>query len=293
MIISHSRKYVFVHTPKAAGTTVRSSLLVDSSRDEVFWGIRPLPVGNRLYDWAHFTIGDLRAYFPERMKYLEEYYSFCLCRNPIDRYFSAVTQSIKYIPHVYNFVSADVDVFHGFANNFALNFLRRDVINNDFRLVHFKPQVEFFTLDNRVVVDEIIKVEDLASMSGKVADILGSSLDDTKNRTLRKYGYDFGRLSAEARKNVIKFYERDFAELNYNENGSKIRIPRDKKSAENNGEAKTRDPYLSYENFQWADMVNRLLVKNKFLLSEVSRMSSALESLKRPTITRLFRKGNS
>jgi hypothetical protein len=91
MLISPKHRFVFVHIPKCAGTSVRHQLRA-CDPDHIFLG-RPgdHPVLGRI-DYAHIPLAQLRAHFPEHYASLRDFEAFALVRDPLDRFGSALRQ---------------------------------------------------------------------------------------------------------------------------------------------------------------------------------------------------------
>ncbi len=91
MIISPKHRFVFVHIPKCAGTSVRHQLR-DCDPDHIFLG-RPgdHPELGRI-DYAHLTIAQLKAHFQQEYTALRDFDGFALVRDPLPRFGSALRQ---------------------------------------------------------------------------------------------------------------------------------------------------------------------------------------------------------
>jgi hypothetical protein len=92
MIISLGRKYIFVHAPKTAGTSMALALEARAMKDDIMLGDTPKAVKRRkrMKDvksagrlWKHSTLADIDGVItPEQM---DELFIFTLVRNPWDR----------------------------------------------------------------------------------------------------------------------------------------------------------------------------------------------------------------
>ncbi|NCO87310.1 MAG: sulfotransferase family protein [Rhodobacterales bacterium] len=92
MIISHARRYVFVHIPKTGGTAMTLALEARAARDDIILGDTPKAQARRARQaglraagrlWKHSTLADLDGLL--RPEDLAAMFTFTLVRNPWDR----------------------------------------------------------------------------------------------------------------------------------------------------------------------------------------------------------------
>lgn len=193
------RKYgfIFTHVPKCAGNGLLRSL----------FGIGGM---------GHTEIRQIKKI------YLSEYCSYkkiAVVREPFDRFCSAFYYlkaggmghydaefSDKYIKR-YEDVNAFVDAI---KKNIILRFMVM-------HWTHFKPQVNFVTVDGEVVIDMLVKFEELQSSYGNIVNFLGvTALNElTKsNVTISKSG----DLSESSKEYIYELYRKDFEMLGYEKN---------------------------------------------------------------------------
>ena len=89
MIISHARRYVFVHIPKTGGTAMTLALEARAARDDIILGDTPKAQARRARQaglraagrlWKHSTLADLDGLL--RPEDLAAMFTFTLVRNP-------------------------------------------------------------------------------------------------------------------------------------------------------------------------------------------------------------------
>ena len=182
MIVSHQYRYIFIKTAKTAGTSVEIALCAYCGPEDIITPIhptdetmrselgvrgpqncyasastyRPRDVGRllakrerKLVYHAHISAAELRARIGAET--FDGYYKFCIERNPFDRIISSyywrrgANDSDKSL-HEFVAQRADVPKKHGF---------------------------DLYTIDGEVVVDRVLRYENLQAEVAEVADRLG------------------------------------------------------------------------------------------------------------------------
>lgn len=159
MIYLPGPQALFVHNPKCAGTTLTEAL-EDAFPDAVkLWGRAYLPQQDTIRDLAHLGAHEAPAFLgrarPIRV-------SFGIVRNPYDRFRSALAHFQRYSGS--GTLSAEA---------FVERYLDHTTIRSDWRLVHFRPQYQFFFQDGRPVVDHVWDFASLATIGQELSGLLG------------------------------------------------------------------------------------------------------------------------
>jgi len=219
MIVSDSKSFVFVHNPKVAGTSVRTTLKKWRNPGKDFWGYDLYPQAGGVIDLAHMPLDLLIQLHPEIFLRMQSFFAFGFVRDPYQRYFSSVA---RYLAWTTNFNKAAVmrtrDSFERYASDFILANLDKEKMGYDYRLIHFLPQKRFFFMfDNQVV--KYFRMEDLAVEFPPELAALGLQSMGKENVTenhLKVDGiFNPDGLSSEARQKVIEFYREDFEAFGY------------------------------------------------------------------------------
>ncbi|MFY0312381.1 sulfotransferase family 2 domain-containing protein [Leisingera sp. D0M16] len=217
MIVSDSEKFVFIHNPKCGGMSCHNALLKYDTRDNFFFDWKPVNKEGKVLDLAHVTPFQMRRFFPKAFAGVQDYVKFTFVRDPYQRYLSAISQHLKLgTAYMRNAVLADPEAFYRVAASFALTELKRHPVENDHKLVHFRPQVHFANLDGRRWADEVLRLEapqDLAA--SPVARWLPEMAEANRTGGFAAQGYEAERLGAEAIAALNAFYARDFESFGY------------------------------------------------------------------------------
>jgi hypothetical protein len=86
MLISHHKKFIFIHVPKSAGTSIRSALSpfcyankITSLKNKL---LKKKPIESNNFD-HHIKVDELKAKLPANI--FNQYFKFGIVRNPFDR----------------------------------------------------------------------------------------------------------------------------------------------------------------------------------------------------------------
>ena len=216
MIVSDSKRFIFVHIPKCAGNTVRLWLRPYDTRGDFFWGLyAPFTNPQHAVDLAHVTLPMLRQILGEET--FNGYFKFAVIRNPYDRAFSSFLEALKFFP-AYQHQG-------GFKR-----FLQEQLAQADFeqlrpggrKLVHFTPQHRYiFDEADQAVVSRICRLDHLeGDLRGVAAELDLSFPERLENQAVKVeptagvYKY-MQRYDDESIAVVNQVYRRDFELLGF------------------------------------------------------------------------------
>jgi hypothetical protein len=186
-------KCIFVHIPKAAGISVNKALFGSLSG-------------------SHHKLRDYTLIFTKKEFY--SYYKFTFVRNPWDRlvstYFFLKNGGLH--DNDKKWFDDNLAQFEDFED-FILNWLHKD---NIYKWVHFIPQYEFITVNNKIRVDDIYRIENIETDIKKLAAKLDVTIDlkhENKNAKRKPKYREY--YSLKTRKIVEDVYRKDIELLNY------------------------------------------------------------------------------
>tara|TARA_B100001094_G_scaffold62804_1_gene58679 strand:+ start:5172 stop:5843 length:672 start_codon:yes stop_codon:yes gene_type:complete len=201
MIISHRKKFIWIHLPKCAGTSIRELLQTNPifqtdihpmwhTKKDINWKEKYPKVDTNL--WTHSSASDIKKYLDERGYRWDDYFKFVFIRNPWEREVSAYeyhrqVMSKNKCPTDFNIKNIEMAL-----NQPPKNFIMRSN--------RWTPHDYIFDEDGKLMVDFIGKVENIEQDFEKVvkkilphANItqwrLPHSNKTTKNKSYRDY-YD-------------------------------------------------------------------------------------------------------
>jgi len=235
MPVNHALRIIFVHIPKTGGTAVESALGMHGTVSTV--GI--IPYHNQQKDYnclfgrglQHLTAleidGLLKSLtfndystFPEfkriidkgrkilklakQQDYFKKYFSFTVVRNPYDRLVSYWAWKKK------NSGNKNPLTPEEFAENMTMNW-RNDLL---FRK-HLMPQHKFLTIGGKIVINKILKFENLVQEFITMCDDLGLPCTGLEFRMVSSHLPFSEYYSEKLQENVYEIYRDDFTIFGY------------------------------------------------------------------------------
>lgn len=210
--ISHQYQCIFIHIPKAAGTTIETSGIFYDQRQATGKNVA-----------GHLNAIGFKEKFPNEF---ENYFKFTFVRNPFDRlvsafyYFNKGGSNNDYDKAVFEKHFAPYkDNFRGFC----LDWLSEDNIQ---KVVHLKPQIDFIHNENgENMVDFIGKVESFSQDFELVCKKLGFPHFQKVSKKRRSKHKDYSTYyTSEMLSRVASVYEEDLSVFNYKYDNSKLRV---------------------------------------------------------------------
>jgi len=147
-MISHKHKAIFIHIPKAAGSSVEDLFIRDLGLS--FKNSHSLLIGNSFNEnlgprqVTHLTAKEFLDFSFISKELYESYFKFAIVRNPYDRLFSI----FKY---------RRFDQIMTFDN--FIKFKLEKMLKNSSERFFYKPQFEYVYNDNNLIVDYVGKLE--------------------------------------------------------------------------------------------------------------------------------------
>ena len=192
MIISHEHRFIFFRTEKTAGTSIEYALAELCGPGDTATGIRAdlakrrglvmpwsksLPISTgafrkflpRYFGFhTHATAAQAKALLPRRT--FDSYYKFAVERNPWDRQISLYFHRVKR------------------HSQLKLDF-NRDMNSSLYRACHHArlKNWEVYTIKDEIVVDEVLRFENLTAGLARVAELL--ALPEVPQLGNRRSGY--------------------------------------------------------------------------------------------------------
>lgn len=189
MIVSHEKQIVFLHNPKVAGTSIRTSLEMLHDEPETFWGWDK----DRGHDKAHIGMDEVAKLYPDLWSKIKSYNFFSLRRNPATRFFSSLSEYSK------NF--AEVNIFYAtpaLRRQYLFEMIDRlsqfktaeGMSGENYKWAHFKPQWIYWRSDEHDIACTNYDLGELEAFLSAIEDKAGVTFDRhdmNKQRETKNY----------------------------------------------------------------------------------------------------------
>lgn len=174
MIISDTKRFVFIHIPKCAGTAVRRIFSEWDETEGAFSVSRIAHPVLGVVDSAHLPLFVLREHFPEAFHKVEAYSAFALVRDPFERFRSAFSQHVNMHGKKRLETMSQMEVRRKLEE--VITFLsdsRDSGAALPIHYVHFQRQADFVYVQGRRVVENLFPVARVPDFLRAVSDQTG------------------------------------------------------------------------------------------------------------------------
>ena len=200
--ISDLHKCIFIHVPKAGGSSIEQSSIFHDQRNET-----------NEYVGGHKTALEYKRVYPDKF---DKYFKFTLVRNPYSRLVSAYFylsrgggRGNSYDTEIFkkHFEHREKDFV-----SFCRNSLSEELIED---VVHFQPQYKFLCDDNmNILVDFIGRQENFVKDAQKIFEKIGLPYEHrhslgSNNKHFSEY------YTSDIQEKVFNLYKLDFELLGY------------------------------------------------------------------------------
>lgn len=217
MPIIHNLKTIFIHIPKAGGTSIEY-LICDFplhrykliNKYNWYGNIRNDKIK---YELDHSTM----AFMKKNCKYFDNtYFSFSIIRNPYAR----LVSEYHYCKYQYSRFIKNLDSFKNFVYelNDKFEYILNNKENDHFYVSHFLPQYLFtHNYKNKQIVDKIYKLENIDEDWIDICKNLNINKELIKcEKNSSKMKYDYNDYYDQELKNIVyNLYKLDFELFNY------------------------------------------------------------------------------
>jgi|9_EtaG_2_1085328.scaffolds.fasta_scaffold13710_3 hypothetical protein len=202
MYINHDKKFIFVHVPKTAGSSIH---IFFKDFFSVLDRSDPLP---KLH---HQSITSILRKYPD----CTDYFKFAVTRNPYDRFLSGwrdFYQNRNRERSSHPNLLDDNSTFEKFCLEFTNSPWSEDI--------HFIPQYKLLTENGEIKVDKIIKFESLKNDLKEVFDLLDLPMENfnkqVKHRETYKQSKSYNEYYNDSTKKIVaSFFKQDLELFNY------------------------------------------------------------------------------
>lgn len=174
MIISPRHKFVFVHIPKCAGTSVRTQLIKCDSGHIGMGEVGGHSVLGNI-DYGHVPLSLLRQYFPENYSYLERFTSYAVVRDPLDRFGSSLRQMLwRYDNRPMTLIPQEE--LRDLTRK-AIEDVAAELDRPSSKYIFFARQRDFIYDEDRRIVDHLIPMELVPDFIAHIGRITGTAME--------------------------------------------------------------------------------------------------------------------
>ena len=191
MLVSHKHKFVFIHIPKTAGSSVTVSL-------------KNLGQDDAKSSYQHITCQNLKKIFDNQRWTWSDYFKFSFVRNP----FARIVSEFHYVKDGHN--KNRKKYKFDFKKFICKKYFETHVWHH-----HADPQLNFISLNKKIEVDFIGRVENLQQDLNIICDKIGIPRQELPhyNKTEHKHYTEY--YDDETRQLVAEKYAKDIEYFGY------------------------------------------------------------------------------
>ena len=198
MVICHSKKCIFIHIPKTAGTSIEQFI---RNKGKNYLELIGVQYNRSLH---HLTAHEIKKMYPYQFNI---YYKFAIIRNPYDRLLSEYYWTpVKGLGYKSGKTKAD------FLYN-VINIVSKSKYSDNIYFDHFIPQHMFVYEGKNLLVDQLFKFEslDLAST------VIQKNLDIHEPFPVLNKTDSSNRIywTQRQKEKIYELYKKDFIMFNY------------------------------------------------------------------------------
>lgn len=209
MIVSKSNRFVFIHNPKAAGSSVRDVLLDYNDFPIELWHQKYIPDLQRTVDMSHLSAQELNVVLRQEgypPGFLNNVFTFGFVRNPYSRFLSSLKEFSRQN-------SVDLST-PGQIAEFVDRYLHPAVIQYDWNFSHFRPQHLFFYSGTKRVVDFLGRFHHLHQDWATICANLNITVTDLPHKrdtgSVAHVNYPQQFLEARTLRSINRLYAQDW-----------------------------------------------------------------------------------
>jgi hypothetical protein len=216
-IINNSKKFIFVHVPKAAGTSITNELSAyteycDLEIGGTAFGEQLQPLYKRRFNlYKHISADEIKSIVGQHV--WNEYFTFSIVRNPYTR-LRSIFSFLKEWEGTPEDFKTSLSGFSGF-NEFVESETWKTRLGPD-RI--FQPQGTWLQSEGLISVDYVGRLESIDEDFNKIIERIAPNSREGRspiNRLNRSSEASGRTLSADAINLINEYYHQDFADFGY------------------------------------------------------------------------------
>ena len=221
MVWCYDKNVIFVHIPKSGGTSVESYLNLKTKNkskfDKVGYGIKV--INNNRKALQHLTASEIINFIGEEN--FNKMYKFAIVRDPYSKIISEFSHFLNLSGNKYHGKDSPLLKNGTLITNFddyldhVKNIIDNQLYDQNVFYDHFKPQHEFVSIDNKIVLQDIYRFEELDMVKQflkKKFPKENTNFPHSQKRKKKKI-----ILTSNQKSKIYSMYEADFKLFNYPE----------------------------------------------------------------------------